>query len=316
MNSLMPDTLISPPAPQPRSRRFAPFRALRRACRTPKGVMILILLALLALAARPAGLTVIVPGLFAAVGSAALLDTALLWLTRGRPTWPSSAILTALFIVLILDPHTPAYVSACTAIVAINAKYLFRTRLANIFNPAALALLVNYFLFASGQSWWGSLPDLPVPFVGLLLAAVLLIARRIRKVPMLVAFLGGYFALFTIAAFASDPVGVAEVFRAPDANAALFFAGFMLTDPPTSPTRGRDQIIYAGIVALASVALYLLVGALWFLPGGLLLGNLWVAAQRAVTQRRQRRATTATPGRATAHPPRTDPPPQQDARSD
>ena len=250
--------------------------------------MVLILLALLVLSARGQG-GALVPGLLAAVGSAVLLDAALLWLTRGKPTWPSGALLSALFVVLILDPHTPAYVSACTAIVAINSKYLVRTRLANIFNPAALALVANYFLFASGQSWWGALPDLPVPFVLPLLGAVLLIARRLNKVPMLLTFLGGYFTLFTIAAFVSDPIEVAEIFRTPDANAALFFAGFMLTDPPTSPTKGRDQVIYAGIVALASVALYLLFGALWFLPGGLLLGNLWGAAQRALIQPRQRR---------------------------
>ncbi len=303
MSGGTPGTLISPPAPQPRSRGFAVWRALRRACRTPKGLMILILLALLALAARRMGGGVVAPGLLATVGSAALLDTALRWLTRRKPIWPSGAILSALFVVLILDPHTPAYVSACTAIVAINAKYLLRTRLANIFNPAALALVVNYFLFASGQSWWGALPDLATPFVALLLATAVAIAQRIRKVPMLVAFLGCYFALFTIAAFLADPAKVAEVFRAPDANAALFFAGFMLTDPPTSPTKGRDQVIYGLIVAGASVALYLRFGALWYLPGGLLVGNLWVAAQRALTHRRHRRAAASgTKMAAEAHP--------------
>jgi len=298
MNSITPGTFISPPTSQPQSRGFAPFRALRRACRTPKGLMVLILLALLALGALRAGGGVIVPGLLAAVGSAALLDTALLWLMRGKLAWPSGAVLSALFIVLILDPHTPAYVSACTAIVAINSKYLFRSRLANVFNPAALALVVNYFLFASGQSWWGALPDLPVPLVLLLLAAMVFIAQRIKKVPMVVTFLGCYFAAFTIAAFILDPASVAEVFRAPDANAALFFAGFMLTDPPTSPTKGRDQAIYGGIVALASFALFLLFGVLWFLPGGLLLGNLWVALQRTLTQWWQRR----TAPRAKARP--------------
>ncbi len=305
MNTFAPDTLLSPPAPQPRSQGFAPFRALRRACRTPKGVMILIVFALLALATRQAGIGIVAPGLLAAVGSAALLDTALLWLTHGKLNWPSGAILSALFIVLILDPRTPAYVSACTAIVAINAKRLFRTRLANIFNPAALALVVNYFLFASGQSWWGALPDLPDPFIVILLAAALVIAQRIKKVPMVLTFLGGYFTLFTIAAFVADPASVAEVFRAPDANAALFFAGFMLTDPPTSPTKGRDQVVYAGIVALASVALYLLFGVLWFLPGGLLIGNLWVALHRSLTHRRQRRAAHNSPtpaGRAIERP--------------
>ncbi len=297
MSPFTPDTLIAPPTPpQSHSQGCAPLRALRRACRTPKGLMILILLVLLALAGHREGFTALAPGLLAAVGSAAILDTALIWLTRGTLTWPSGAILSTLFIILILEPYTPAYVLACTAIVAVNSKYLLRTRLANIFNPAALALVVNYSLFASGQSWWGALPDLPLPFVVLLLAGALLIARRIKKLPMVGTFLGSYFVLFTITAFVLDPASVAEIFRVPDANAALFFAGFMLTDPPTSPTKTRDQLLYGGIVALASVAFYLLFGVLWFLPGGLLVGNLWVAIQRTLTHRQRSSVPRATKG--------------------
>lgn len=293
MNTLTPGVAL--PRPAVRRSRPAPLRALRRAVRTPKGLMLLILLALLALAGARVGYGVVAPGLLAAAGIAAALDFALLWLTRGTIEWPSGAILSALFVGLILDPQTPAYVVACTAILAINAKYLLRTRWANIFNPAALALVANYYLFASGQSWWGALPDLPVPFVVALLAGVVFIAGRIKKLPMVLTFLGVYFALFTVAAFWRDPALVAELFRAPDANAALFFAGFMLTDPPTSPTRPRDHVAYGIIVAIAAAALYLAFGVLWFLPGALLVGNLAEAARRAIAGRgkgrgRQRRS--------------------------
>ena len=36
------------------------------------------------------------------------------------------------------------------------------------------------------------------------------------------------------AAFAGDPAHVEELYRAPDLHAALYFAFFMVTDPPTS----------------------------------------------------------------------------------
>ncbi|HEY8598675.1 MAG TPA: hypothetical protein VIL85_09605 [Thermomicrobiales bacterium] len=288
MSTLAADTRRPQPAPAAPQRRFAPLRAVRRAVRTPKGLMTLVLLGLLALATAHAGVGLVAPGLLAAVGLAAALDFALLWLTRGKPEWPSGAALTALFVGLILDPHTPAYIIACTAVLAINAKYLLRTRWANIFNPAAIALVANYYLFGSGQSWWGALPDLPAPFVLALLAGVVFIAQRIKKLPMVLTFLGVYFALFTVATFLRDPAAVAEIFRAPDANAALFFAGFMLTDPPTSPARPRDQIVCALIVAVASVGLYLAFGVLWFLPGALLLGNLAEAARRIIAGRRRK----------------------------
>lgn len=288
MSSYIPGLLAPRPAPPAAPHQFAPLRAIRRAVRTPKGLMTLVLLALLALATAHAGIGLVAPGLLAAVGLAATLDFTLIWLTTGKREWPSGAALTALFLVLLLDPNTPAYIIACTAILAVNSKYLLRTRWANIFNPAAIALVANYYLFSSGQSWWGALPDLPGPFVIVLLAGVIFIAQRIKKLPMVLTFLGVYFTLFTLATFLRDPAGVAEIFRAPDANAAIFFAGFMLTDPPTSPARSRDQVIYAVIVAVASVGLYLAFGVLWFLPGALLVGNLVEAARRVATDRRRK----------------------------
>lgn len=280
----------APSIAAPRAKRVPVHQALRRFFRTPKGLMTLALLLLLVLAAPGAGIGLIAPPLIAAVVTATLLDGLLIRLTRGAAEFPSGALLSALFVGLLLDPHTPWYIAAATAALAINAKYLFHTKWSNIFNPAAIALVVNYFLFGSGQSWWGSLPDLPVPCIAILLASVVFIARRINKLPMVVTFLGTYFVLFTVVAFAGDPTRFAELFRTPDVNAALFFAGFMLTDPPTSPTRYRDQLVYGIIVAVASGILFLTLGALWFLPGGLLVGNAWEAGRRVLAGRRQERA--------------------------
>ncbi len=288
MSTLHPATY--PPISAPRQ-QVSLSKALRRATRTPKGLMILILLAFLALAGFGAGWGVIAPGVVAAVSVAAALDTVLLWLTRGKVQWPSGAVLSALFVALILDSHTPAYVTACTAVLAITSKYIFRSRWANIFNPAAIALVANYYLFGSGQSWWGALPDLALPFAIVLLVAVVFIADRIKKLPIVLAFLGTYFILFTAAAFLRDPATVAEIFRTPDAYAVLFFAGFMLTDPPTSPARTRDQLVYGVTVAILSVALYLTVGVLWFLPGALLLGNLGETVRRVITARQRPQVT-------------------------
>lgn len=279
----------------------AALRALRRFLRTPKGLMLLGLLLLTALATAGAGVRQVAPGLLVALGSAALLDTALLRLTRGAWQFPSGGILTALFVALILDTHEPWYVPLCTAVLAINSKYLFRSRWANIFNPAAIALVAAYFLFGSAQSWWGALPDLPLPFVAVLLAAAIFITTRVNKVPLALAFSGAYLGLFAALAFVRDPAGVAEIFRVPNTNALIFFAGFMLSDPPTSPVRPRDQITYGVIVALASAALYLTAGGVYFLPAGLLVGNAWEAARGHLAHRnreRARRERSAAGGRA------------------
>src|SRR5581483_6455283 len=83
--------------------------------------------------------------------------------SRGVWLFPSGAILTGLIVALVLSPAEPLYAVVGTAALAIASKHVFRTRWSNIFNPAAFGLVLAVFLFGSGESWWGSLAELPVP---------------------------------------------------------------------------------------------------------------------------------------------------------
>jgi Na+-translocating ferredoxin:NAD+ oxidoreductase RnfD subunit len=274
------------------------LRALWRFFRTPKGMLLIVLTLLAAVAMPGMGLHRALPGVVAAMLAAALVDVGIVRSMRGVWFFPSGALLSGMIVALILSPTEPLYVPIITAALAVNSKYLFRARGRHIFNPAALALVAAYFLFASAQDWWGALPNLPVPCVVLLLATGVFIADRVNKMPMVLPFLGTYLALFTLVAFVGDPARVAEVFRAPDINAALFFAFFMLSDPPTSPARYRDQVWFGVIVAAACVAIYLTLGGLYYLPAGLLIGNAWEAWRRVTA--RSRAAKNAPPPRGTA----------------
>lgn len=73
---------------------------------------------------------------------------------------------------------------------------------------------------------------------------------------------------------------MAEIFRTPDIEAVLYFAFFILTDPPTSPAKYRDQIICGLIVAVVSYALFELAGVVYYLLAGVLVGNVWEAWRR------------------------------------
>ena len=236
-------------------------------------------LALLAIAGEETSL--VLPLVGAAVGTAMLIDAPLLRWREGEWVFPDGALLTGLFVGMILMPHEPPYVAALTSAAAIVSKYAFRAGRANVFNPAALALLLSYFVFHTGQSWWGALPELRAGAILVLLAAGAYITRRVNKVPVVLSFLGAYFLLFTIAAFAGDPHTVAAMYRAPDLHAALFFAFFMVTDPPTSPPKHRDQWIYGVIVAGVAFGIYEATRGVYFLLAGLLVANVWEAARRA-----------------------------------
>lgn len=259
---------------------------LARFFQTSKGLLIIVLAGLAILAALGAGATLVGPGLAAAAATAIVIDAPMLRLRKGKWAFPGGALLTGLIIAMILSPYEPWHVAAITTAAGVLSKYLFRTHTANIFNPAALALVANYYVFRSGQSWWGALPDLPLGAVAVLIATGVYITDRVNKVPALLAFLGGYYGLFTVAAFVGDPGRVAALYRAPDLHAALFFAFFMVTDPPTSPPGRRDQLIFGAIAAVVSFAVFEWIGAVYFLLAGLLVANAWEAWRRGKSRRK------------------------------
>jgi Na+-translocating ferredoxin:NAD+ oxidoreductase RnfD subunit len=258
---------------------------LRRFFRRPKGLLILILVGLTAIAAAGNGFALVAPGLTAACVVAMLIDAPILRWREKKWVIPDGAFLSGLIVALILSPHEPWHVTAITSAIAVLSKYVLRTKTANIFNPAALALLANYLLFQSGQSWWGALPELsPLSFqlaaLAALIATGLLVADRVNRLPAVLAFLGAYYLLFTITAFVGDPVDVAGIYRGSDLHAALFFALFMVTDPPTSPPKYRDQVIFGVMVAVLAYAINRLAAGIYYLLIALLVANVWEAWRR------------------------------------
>ncbi|WKB37069.1 hypothetical protein QS257_10230 [Terrilactibacillus sp. S3-3] len=64
----------------------------------------------------------------------------------------------------------------------------------------------------------------------------------------------------------------------PYISAALFLAFFMLTDPPTSPGKYKEQMIFVFFLAgAASVSAFFFLSKLSYLLVGLLFANVWKA---------------------------------------
>jgi Na+-translocating ferredoxin:NAD+ oxidoreductase RnfD subunit len=259
--------------------------AVRRFFRTPKGLLTIVLTLMAGAAAAHEGVAQVAPLVGASMIVAAAIDAPILRVLRHRQTghkweYPSGAVLTGLFIALVLSPREPWYVGAVGSAIAVVSKYLVRTRAGNVFNPAALAIVATFYLFGAAQSWWGALPELHPLFLVALIGSGVFIADRVNRMPLAVAFLGAYFLLFTGAAYLGEPRWVAEIFRAPDLHAVLFFAFFFLTDPPTSPVQYPGQIVCGVLVALASFAIFEGTGAVHFLLSGVLIGNVYEAWRR------------------------------------
>ena len=139
--------------------------------------------------------------------AAGLVDVLILRARKKAWEFPSGAVLTAMIVAMVLRAQEPWYVTTITSVAAVLSKYLFRSRSANVFNPAALAIIASFYVFHTGQSWWGALPEVTPVAQVVLVAAGVFIADRVNKMPLVLAFLGAYFLLFTVTAFVSDPLG-------------------------------------------------------------------------------------------------------------
>jgi Na+-translocating ferredoxin:NAD+ oxidoreductase RnfD subunit len=255
---------------------------MQRFFRTPKGLMLIVLVALAAIAAPFEGIKLVWAGLLSSVALAGGIDLLILRYRRGDWEFPSGAVLTGMFVAMVLSSIVPWYQAAAASAIAVVSKYIVRTKSANVFNPAALALVLAFYIFHTGQNWWGALGDITPYAIVLLFAGGVFIADRVNKMPLVLVFLAAYYLLFSLTSFVSPShdTQVAEIFRAPDLQAVLFFAFFILTDPPTSPVKYRDQIIFGVLVAVASFAFFELAGSACFLLAGVLVGNVWEARRR------------------------------------
>jgi Na+-translocating ferredoxin:NAD+ oxidoreductase RnfD subunit len=274
------------PASRPLGEQFQRF------LRTPKGGLFLVFVPLLVVASATAGLGDTLPHVAAAVLAAVATDLVMSRLERDSWQWPSSALLTGLFVAFILAPIEPRLVTVAVSMFAIASKHILVLKKGHIFNPAALALVLSVPAFGTGQSWWGAFADVsPLWLIPLVVGGVFVV-DRINKYPSVLAFLATYFGLFSFGALL-NPTRVAEMFRAPFTNSALFFALFMLTDPPTSPARPNEQVWFGALVAVASAVAQLGGVGQTYLLVGLLAGNAAYAVWRWQPQSRVASQPTA-----------------------
>jgi Na+-translocating ferredoxin:NAD+ oxidoreductase RnfD subunit len=250
--------------------------------KTPKGYVALAMLAYLVIASIGYKSIMGIKNAIVAVIAAVVVDIAINIFKRKKAAKPDGAVITALIIALILSFATSTFVIAATAILAILSKHLLVYKKKPIFNPAVVGLLLSVFLFKTGQSWWGAFGDLSAWTMIFLFIGGYVIANRINKFPQVFAFLLTSFILLAIMGIFHIGDAV-DALRPPFVNATLFFGFFMLTDPPTSPAKDKDQVIFGILTAAAGTIIYALFGGLIYLFIGLLLGNLYTYAKKRST---------------------------------
>jgi len=245
----------------------------------PKSILIAILAIIMVIAALGSGGKEGIINTGVAVLVAVIVDLILAVILKHKIKFPDGAILTGLIIGLVLSSSIPLYQTAIAATIAILSKHFLKIKKKPIFNPAAFGLYFALLIFSSGQSWWGGFSLLPAWSMVLLLIGGYFITEKVNKFPQVFAFLGTYFLIYLIFALTpySNTVDALDALRNPFINSVLFLAFFMLTDPPTSPAKYKDQVWFGIIVAVVSIIDYVLFQGLAYLLVGLLVGNAWKA---------------------------------------
>jgi enediyne biosynthesis protein E5 len=235
-------------------------------------IVIALLVALAGIAAYSAGIFPV--SLVAAVLACILMELALVRAQGKKLRLPMSAIITGLIIGSVAPITAPILLVILASAIAESTKFFIKLKSRNVFNPAAIGLLVALILFGVGDEWWAS-PS--IHFHGLLvpLAGILIIsAWQSRRL-----FVG-------LAAAAIATIGTAALsgfFEIGLLTSALavnyYFVFLMATDPKTSPNSIPGQILYGSMVS--ALALILIMAHVQYsLLIALALANLSYAAFR------------------------------------
>jgi hypothetical protein len=179
---------------------------------------------------------------------------------------PLSALVSAVGLCMFLRTNHAA-VAALAASMAIASKFTIRWQNKHLFNPTNLALLS---IMTSGLGWispgqWGQ-----TAWLGLLIACLgSLVVTRAARADVTASFLGFYVALLMIRAVRlGDPLTIP--LHQIESGTLLIFSFFMITDPKTTPDSRTGRLVFALLVALAT----LYVQFVLFRPHGPLWGLL------------------------------------------
>ena len=193
--------------------------------------------------------------------------------------FPDSALVTGLFLALLLPPQVALVGAGTVTIAALTLKHTLRYRGRPFFNPAAAGVILGALLFGMAPAWWGSINVYLLLGVG-----VLVLARQWRdwRLPasflVAYAFLSSFQRWIVVLATGSAIVPRVLLLQAVD-PAVLFFALLMVPEPRTAPVDRRAQPVFGAIVAAGAALLPLVLPTLAVLVS-LFAGNLFTLALR------------------------------------
>lgn len=239
---------VNPQTPEtPQVSEFASFVKTLRAWST-KNYLIVFLVVMIAYSLYASKKFEAIPLLLVSVGVAAAEDMLIAFGKGEKFYLPTSAIVTGLFVGILLPTSAPLYIAAAVAFVAIISKHFIKIQGRHIFNPAAFGATLAVFAFSNVFHAWWAATSLP-----LIILFGIFIAWKQKRYTLTPVYLVTYALVsIIILTITGGPIRFY-----PDIidESLLFFAFFMLIEPVTAAVSENSRAAQGAIAAIAAVLL-------------------------------------------------------------
>lgn len=214
--------------------------------------------------------------LICAVVSCILIDFVIVKASKKAFRVPLVAIITGLIIGSVAPITASILLVVLASFIAEVTKFFLKAKSRNIFNPAALGLLIALLIFGVGDEWWAT-PTIHAFGFMIPIAAILIIsAYEVKRLPLaLVATVATAIGVVITAGFGLSAGSLLTAIL----TINYYFIFLMVVDPKTSPTKVSGQVIYG--IGVALIALLLILAKIPYpLLVTLLLANVFYALFR------------------------------------
>ncbi|MFA6216742.1 MAG: RnfABCDGE type electron transport complex subunit D [Candidatus Omnitrophota bacterium] len=175
-----------------------------------------------------------------AVVSAALCETAFIFLRERKLRLTESSLISGLIIGFVLFRSQPWWVFTLAAFLAVSSKYVLRFNNKHVFNPAAFGVFMVIVLFRAQTQWQGTYDWYILAPAGLYGIA------KIRKLEVLAGYGLTTLVLFGVQAMLQK-VPLLNIFG----YVSYFYIFVMMIEPRTSPLKPRAKWLFGiGLAAL------------------------------------------------------------------
>lgn len=177
-----------------------------------------------------------------------VVDCLFLYLVKGLPLFPLSGMLSSMGVFLLCDsPHVWPYF--VVALLTILSKHLLVVSGRHIFNPNNFGVVMGFLFLPSyvtiTASRWG--PN-SIIVVLLSLFGIYLVYRAKRLLLVLSFF--GTFSIGALIRSGLTGVNLLTVFSPAYGAAFQLFLFYHITDPKTTPTRAKHQVVFGVMLGL------------------------------------------------------------------